>query len=140
MADSHVIGELRSIRSGLLGFDRQLQAGDDSKEAQQALELCQRWMSQPPSKNKLWDDVTWNLGEAVFQGMRVHELEWMLTDGLLLPKRVIDVPNRRWHFNADNELRLLTKEAPYEGIAVPEGRFLLTSTCMTVTTLMAWHC
>ncbi|WGV98853.1 DUF935 family protein [Vibrio sp. YMD68] len=126
MADSHVIGEIRAVRSGLLGFDRQLKPGDDSKEAQQAFELCQMWMRKRPAPGKLWNDVTWNMGEAVFRGMRGHELEWMLMDGYLLPKRVIDVPNRRLVYTADNELRLLTRANPYQGEEVPDKRFLIT--------------
>lgn len=126
LSDSHVIGEIRAVRSRLLAYDIQLKPGDDSEPAKRALELCNLWMSKSPAKGKLWNDVTWNLGEAVFKGMRVHELEWTMTDNLLLPKSIVDVPNRRWIFDNDNQLKLLTKQNPYNGEEIPDKRFLLT--------------
>lgn len=45
MADAHVIGEIRSIRGEFRGMDyRVVTWAEDDAKAQQARDLCERWM------------------------------------------------------------------------------------------------
>jgi SPP1 gp7 family putative phage head morphogenesis protein len=112
--DPHVLGELRSIRSGLLSFEQQLQPGGDKRADRQALELCQKILKTPLSGNK-WPDITWQFAESIFYGYRLHEICWEKSDHFIVPKNIKDVPNNRTIFDVENEPRLLTKKEPIKG-------------------------
>lgn len=127
--DPHVMGELRSIRGGLLGYDWRVVDGEEGKatgKEKAAWELCEWWMEQAPAPNMTWEDTIWNIAKAVFHGMKVHELVWGKVDSWVLPEKVMDRPSRRFRFNIDNELRLLTKEEQVNGIEIEPYRYLLS--------------
>lgn len=130
MSDAHVIGELRSIRAGLLSYKTRVVAGDnadDSPLQKLALELCQRVMKKRPADGMTWSDVIWNMATAVLRGFRVHELDWQITeDSYLLPVQVLDRPNRRFKFDIDNKLRLLTKSDPLYGEETEDYKYLIS--------------
>lgn len=124
--DAHVLGELRSIRSALLGFEWRIEAGGDSPQDVRALELCERVTSQRPAPGMHWSDVIWTMAQAVFRGYSVHEVVWQRHDGYLLPGAVLDRPHRRFTFGHENELRLRTRANPVEGIELGARKWLLT--------------
>ena len=130
MADAHVVGEVRSIRAALLGYQFRVVAGDNAATedaiAQQAKALCEQWINTKPAKHMTWPDVIWNMAEAVLRGMVVHELDWQVIDGNVLPEQVLDRPSRRFIFNNDNELRVRTKSAPNLGEEIEDYRYILT--------------
>lgn len=127
MSDAHVIGEVRTIRAALLGYQiRVVSTAEDGTKEQQAAELCRQWLAQKPAKGMTWGDVIWNMGTAVFYGRRFHELDWQLTDGYLLPNQVLDVPNRRMVFDNENAPKLLTRLSPVEGEPIEEYKYLIT--------------
>lgn len=126
VADSHVIGELRSIRAGMLGFEWRLQVGGDQSADIRALELCQQVMDNRPSNWMRWSDVIWNMAQAVFRGYKVHEVVWERFGQYLLPAKVVDRPERRFVYSPDNELRLKTRDKPIEGIELGAYKWLLT--------------
>jgi phage gp29-like protein len=126
-SDAHVLGELRSIRSGLLSYEWRLQAASSRRADKSALELCQRYLLRPPSQYNNWSDLIWQIGQAVFYGFRVHEVVWQKEpDGFLLPIKINSVPNRRVLFSLEGEPRLRTRANPLEGEELPPYRFLLT--------------
>lgn len=127
-SDAHVMGELRSIRSGILGYELRVVDGvdgDPSGKDRQAWELCQEWLQSTPAPQMTWQDVLWNMATAVFKGFRAHELVWEKSGSYILPVKVLDRPNRRFRFDLDNNLRLLTKDNPTLGDEVPPYKFLL---------------
>lgn len=124
--DSHVIGDIRSVRSGLLSFEYRLQAGGEQPADLQALELCEKRMDDRPAPGMQWSDVIWSMASAVFRGLRVHEIVWQREDQFLIPGRVLDRPNRRFVFSPDNELRLLTRDNLVEGDPLADYKMLLT--------------
>ncbi|PCI07593.1 MAG: hypothetical protein COB77_04255 [Gammaproteobacteria bacterium] len=126
MLDSHVIGDLRSVRSGLLNFERRVNPGGESSADLAAFDLCSKVMAGRPDINMQWDDVVWNMAQAAFRGYRVHEVIWKRDGVHLVPDRVIDKPNRRFVFNNDNQLRLITRNNLIEGEALMDYKFLLS--------------
>lgn len=124
--DSHVIGDLRSVRSSLLGFEYRLTTKGESAVDIQALELCQKIMSGKPSHGMQWSDTIWNMAQGVFRGYQVHEVVWQRDGQFLVPGKVVDRPNRRFIFSPDNELRLLTQNNPSEGEELGDKKWLLT--------------
>ncbi len=129
MSDAHVIGELRSMRSGVLSYKPKVIADDQADESdiqQAALETCQGILRRRPAPGMLWQDVIWNMHTAVLRGHRVHEVDWQFQDGQLLPDGLYDIPNRRIRFDDDNQLRLLTKAQPIEGEETEDYKYLVT--------------
>lgn len=125
-ADAHVIGELRSVRASLLRFQWRLNAGGDEVQDKRALELCETVMSRRPAPGLTWPDVIWNMGSAVFRGFRVHEVVWDRQGDVVVPIAFKDRPNRRFGFDPDGYLRLLTRENMLDGVPTDERKFLLT--------------
>ncbi len=126
VSDAHVIGELRSIRAGLLGYEWRLQAGGDSPADRRALALCEQVMHHRPAPGMQWSDVIWNKAHSVFRGFVVHEVVWQRQDRFIVPVKVVDRPQRRFAFSTDNELRLKTKSRPADGIELGGYKWLLT--------------
>lgn len=124
--DAHVLGELRSVRSALLGFEWRIEAGGDSAADMQALTLCELVMARRPAPGMHWSDVIWTMAQAVFKGFAVHEVVWQREGGYLLPAAVLDRPQRRFLFGAENDLRLKTRTSPVEGVELGARKWLLT--------------
>ena len=125
--DAHVMGEMRSIRAGLLGVPWRVVPGDESRAAARAADLARDVFSRPPAPGAAWEDVMWTIAGAVFRGYAVHEVV-ATTDGrFTVPAEVVDRPQRRFVFDqAGNDLRLLTRSHPMDGEAVPETTYLVT--------------
>ena len=126
MSDAHVMGELRSVRSGLLSYEWKLIAGGDDPTSARAMELCQMVMDKRPAPGMSWSDTIWNMGEAAFRGYRVHEVVWRKEGDLLMPDQIFDVPNRRCVFDPDNNLRVITRSNMLEGEETDLPNFLIT--------------
>lgn len=125
-ADAHVIGELRAVRAGMLRFEHRVVPAGDSPQEQLAAELCRQWLAKKPAPGMTWPDVIWNMGTAIFRGFRVHEIEWEYDGKYLMPKQIVDRPNRRFAFDHDNNLRVRTRQKPTHGDLADNYRFLVT--------------
>ena len=129
-SDAHVIGELRSIRAGILGYQLRIVGGVEGKpqgKDAEVLDLAKWWLANClPQEMMTWEDMIWNMATAVFHGRKVHELVWEQVGSYLLPTQIIDIPNRRSTFSLENKLRLLTKDQPLNGIEVDAYKFVLT--------------
>lgn len=125
-ADAHVIGELRSVRAGLLRYEHRVVPGADDAKSVLATELCERWMAQRPAPGMTWPDVIWNMASAIFRGISVHELIWERSGNVIMPSSIVDRPNKRFVFDHDNALRVRTREHPIIGVPADDFRFLIT--------------
>lgn len=124
--DAHVLGELRSVRSGLLRYEYRIQPGGDAPADAQAAALAEQLLERRPAPGMRWPEVIWNMAQAVFRGYQVHEVVWRREGRLLIPAQVLDRPQRRFVFDPDNRLRLLTRENPVQGIELGAYKWLLT--------------
>ncbi len=124
--DAHVMGELRSIRAGLLSWEWRLQPGGDQPLDIEAFELCQKLFEKRPAPGMSWSDTIWNTARAVFHGFAVHEVIWKRSGQYIMPDRVIDRPQRRFQFDPDNKMRLITRSNMTPGDEIDEYKFLLT--------------
>jgi len=125
LQDPHVMGEVRQIYSALLSFKYELQAGDDSTSANQALELCQGIFKKRPHPTMRWPDLFWSIGKAPLTGRRVHAINWKEDGGKLVPAQIHDIESRKYGFNYQGELLIKSMEIPLGEIA-PDFRFLVT--------------
>jgi phage gp29-like protein len=124
-ADAHVIGELRLIRADLLRYKHRLNAGGKSRKDKRALELCQSFLDRAPSPGMSWPQTIWNIGQAPFRGQTVHEIVWERSGDLLMPARLLDRPTRRFAYDPDGALRVITRDQPLFGVPAEEAYFLL---------------
>jgi len=129
--DAHVIGELRPMRANVITKKWRILPGGDKPEDRRVFELAQKIFNRAPvpatgsSPGMGWPDVFWNMQEAVLRGQRIHEVVWELTDGLLVPGRLVDRPNHRFVYGPDNGLRLLTRDNRTAGVPVDNYKFLV---------------
>lgn len=116
-SDAHVMGELRAVRGGLLAFEHRVVVGDaDAKGAAAAAELCERYLRDSrPAPGMTWPDVIWNMGLYVFRGQAFHEVVWGQDGAQLMPTALLDRPGRRFAYDPDNALRVLTRAQPVHG-------------------------
>jgi len=127
MLDAHVIGELRAVRAGLLGFEWRIVPGGSGRAAKRATDLARAVMARPPDAATTWHDLIWTMALAVFRGYAVHDVVWEKFGADTLPARIIDRPQRRFVFGAeDNQLRVLTRRDAVNGEAVAPRQALLT--------------
>lgn len=125
MADPHVIGEVRSIRAGLLTFKHEIKAGDDSAAAKKALELCEAMFKKRPDEAMRWPDLSWSIGKAPLVGRRVHHVQWVKEGPYVVPSYIFDISTRSYCFNLDGELLIRTITSP-QGEVADEYRWLVT--------------
>jgi phage gp29-like protein len=127
VSDAHVIGELRSIRAGLLGWEYRLEPGGETPADARALALCETYLAQRPAPGLRWSDTLWNMAQAVFRGFQVHEVLWRREGPYLMPAALLDRPSRRFGFGTEsNELRLITREQMVDGVELGPYKWLLT--------------
>jgi len=127
VGDAHVISELRSVRSALLGYEWRLQAGGEAPADLRALELCEALMARRPAPGVTWSDIVWTMGASVFRGYSVHEVVWQREDRVLMPVQIIDRPQRRFVFGVErNELRLLTRQEMMRGVELGDLKWLVS--------------
>lgn len=63
--------------------------------------------------------------DATLKGFSVAEIMWEVRDGFWLPSRVMARDPRRFQFTTESELRLLTRENPLDGEALPDRKFIV---------------
>lgn len=126
MTDPHVLGEIRPIRAGLLGFEWQIQPASDATNDIRAFELCQQVIKKMPSKNTVWSDIIWQMETAIFYGYKFHEVVWERQNNYVVPNKVTDIKNSRFFFRQDGTPRIRTLKSPIDGEALADFRFLLT--------------
>ena len=123
--DAHVMGEMRTIHAALLEFEWRIVPGDDSAQAARAAELAESIMARRPAPGMTWADVNWSMADGLFRGLAVHEVIWAKDGQWYLPERIEQRSPRRFVFDGEGKLRLITRWRPYDGEPVPERVFLL---------------
>lgn len=125
LADPHIIGEVRSMRSGLLSYKYEITAGDDSAQSAKALELCKQVMKNEPHHTMRWPDLMWSIGKAPLVGRRVHHVKWEVVNRYLMPVEVFDIDPQSFAFAEGGELLIKTMQKPAGDVAEPY-RWLVT--------------
>lgn len=124
-SDSHVIGELRSIKADFLRFKHTLTAASDQPGDQRAFQLCQSVLDHQPAPYTRWQDVFWNIAQSTFRGLSVTEIVWEKQGDLFVPSQILDRPKRRFFFNGTGALRVRTREQLMLGLPVDRLYFLV---------------
>ncbi|MBS3796706.1 DUF935 family protein [Pseudoalteromonas sp. BDTF-M6] len=111
--DPHVIGELRSLRSGLHSFNYELVPGGEDAASMKSYELAKRFFARRPMVNTSWLDMDWHAYSAILHGFRVLHLgAYEKSDGQWLPGSVEAWKSTQFVFNQAHELKVKTAESP----------------------------
>jgi phage gp29-like protein len=124
-SDPHVLGEMRLIRADLLRYKHRLNAGGESRKDKRALELCQAFLNRAPAPGMSWAQTIWNIGQAPFRRMSIHEIVWERSGDVLMPSMLLDRPQRRFVYDQDGVMRVVTRNDPMFGVPAEEAYFLV---------------
>lgn len=118
--DPHAHAVLQKRAMEVTAREWTVTAASDKRSDKRAAELVEKAL-----KGIDFDRLTRGLLGAVLYGYAVAEVIWKVDDGLWLPDKVKVRRQRRFRFSPDGELRLVTREAPFEGVAVPDRKFIV---------------
>lgn len=107
-----------------------------------SLEVASReWVVEPASQRRIdrkaaelvesqlkeisFDKLTMGLMGAVLKGFAVAEVMWVNEAGLWVAKQVKVRKQRRFRMTVEGELRLLTRESGFDGLALPARKFIV---------------
>lgn len=76
-------------------------------------------------KNINFDQLTKGLLGAVLKGFSVGETIWSNSSGIWTPVAVKVKKQRRFRFDMDGRLRMLTRSSPMDGVEVPDRKFIV---------------
>ena len=125
--DAHVLGDLRSIRSGLLDYEMRILAGDTTAPAKRARDMCAAVLARPPHDGGHWFDEVWNIAKSVFHGVSYTDVIWGSDGTEITPVEIINRPTRRFRFHIpDNKPRVLTWDNQEPGEPIPPRQLLMT--------------
>lgn len=124
-SDSHVIGELRAIKADFLRFQHKLVAGGEAPADARAFELCQKVLAQDPAPYTRWPDIFWSIAQSTFRGLSVMEIVWEKQGDVFVPSQLLDRPKRRFVFDGQGQLKVLTRDQPWFGIPAERLYFLV---------------
>ena len=72
-----------------------------------------------------FNSICKRLLDATLKGFAVAEVLWEVRDGAVLPRTLKARDQRRFVFDEDSMLRLLTREAPMKGEELPDRKFIV---------------
>ncbi|MBT9485830.1 MAG: DUF935 family protein [Myxococcales bacterium] len=124
LGDAHLASQLDVRAAPVLSQEWRLEASDASRrEDVRAAELCEAVLKALDVRQLVEDIHT-----AVPYGYSAVELMWAVVDGAWIPTQALRRPNRRIAWSAESyEPRLLTREKPFDGEALPERKLLITA-------------
>ncbi len=127
--DPQIASLLQTRRLGVLSKEREIVPASESQRDIEIADFVRRTLDDVPR----FDEDLDGLLDAVSKGFSVAEVLWRIESSALGGSgggRVLieDIRSRkqdRFVFSSDGELRLLTPERPFEGVALPPRKFLV---------------
>jgi phage gp29-like protein len=120
--DTKVFSSLQKRKLAVIGRPWQVDPASDRARDKAAAEMVSRNLSRIG-----FDTVTLNGLDAIMKGFAVGEIMWAVEGREYVIKRIIPRNQRRFTFDLDYKLRMFTLENQYEGITLPERKFIVHS-------------
>lgn len=118
--DCHAWSVLQKRKLAVIARPLLIEAASDSRADRKAQDLV---AAQLKAIN--FDHLCLDLLDALLKGYAVAEIIWCIRDGQIAIERVMPRDQRRFVFDAERQLRLLSRGQPFNGTAVPERKFLV---------------
>lgn len=118
--DCHVYCELQKRIKSLTAHEwRIFPASEDDGDIEIANEITEIL------KNFSFDGLCEDLLDSIMKGFAVSEITWNEKDGKIVPLRTKAVEQRRFVFDDERNLRLLTMSDMFKGQILPERKFIV---------------
>ncbi|MGD2110391.1 MAG: DUF935 family protein [Phycisphaerae bacterium] len=125
--DAHLFAVANTRRLGLTGLDWQIvsaadvREGVDRRSADEAADYCREILG---GLDRM-DEVLQHLSLALGRNIAIAELVWDSGQGVLRPVDVVPVDFGRIVFDDLDQPRILTEDAPQDGMALRPNKFLV---------------
>jgi phage gp29-like protein len=116
-SDAHVGGCIRRRKAAVKALEHGIDVGKARSKHAQVIEDMLADLD-------LMQIVTEAL-DAVLYGYQPMEVMWQKVGSLIVPVSVVGKPANWFVYDENNQLRMLTREAPVTGIELPEKKFLV---------------
>lgn len=118
--DPHAFSVLQKRSLEVVSREWAVIAASDRRIDKRAAELVENQL-----KGLNFDRLTRGLLGAVLKGFSVGEILWENRSGEWWAAKVKVKKQRRFRFTVDGELRMMTREAGFEGISLPNRKFIV---------------
>jgi hypothetical protein len=118
--DTHAYAVLQKRKFALVGRQWELEPASDDPADVAAAAMIEETLASLP-----FDQLCLDLLDATLKGYAVAEIVWTRRDGRFVPEKIVAHDQRRFVFGQDWRPRLLTMQAPSDGIELPEKKFLV---------------
>ena len=126
--DAQVAAALSNAKLNIAGMKYSiaphLEAGEETASARN--EAIADFVQHAIKRIKYFPQDLFNLLGAIGMGFAVSEIIWEITDEGVMPKELLNRPQRRFQFDAaDRSLRLRDIKNPYWGTPLPDKKFIV---------------
>ncbi|WP_102226861.1 DUF935 domain-containing protein [Acidimangrovimonas sediminis] len=118
--DTHAGAMLGKRKKAVVAREWGVEPGGDRAIDKEAADLVEEQLGKLP-----FDQICEDLLDATLKGFAVSEVVWMRDGTQIRPERIKTHDQRRFRFGFDWKPRLLTWTSMYEGIALPERKFII---------------
>ena len=118
--DTHAYAVLMKRKLELVERDWEMNPASEAPLDKEAAEFCAEEIERLP-----FDRICLGLLDATLKGFSVGETVWERRGNHIVPARVKIHDQRRFVFDPDWNLRLLTREAILNGVALPPRKFMV---------------
>lgn len=118
--DTHAWAVLQKRKKTLVAREwKVVPGGEDQRDLDAATFVEERL------KVMAFDRLCEELLDATLKGFSVSEIVWMRDNNLIVPERILTHDQRRFTFDPEWNLRLLTRENMMDGVSLPERKFIV---------------
>lgn len=121
--DPHAFAVLQKRALAVVARPIKIEPASESAPDKAAAELVREALA-----GCAFDAACVQLLDATLKGFALAEIMWKVDANRLLPARLIGRDQRRFVFDADRKLHLLTREQPTSGEEMPHAKFVVHST------------
>lgn len=118
--DTHAWAVLQKRKYELIGREWLVDPASDDDGDIEVAEFIRDTLGRLP-----FDRICLDLMDATLKGFSVCEIVWQERDGKIIPAEIVSLDQRRFIFDADWRLRLLTREDMIGGEPVPDRKFIV---------------
>lgn len=119
--DTHLLSQLQTRKYGVSGLDWSILPASDDEIDREIAERIGAILYELEDM----DDLILDLLDAIGKGFSVAEIMWTYEKGLIVPKNIVWRHPKKFRFDEFDRMKLITPENGFEGIPIPENKFII---------------
>lgn len=126
--DTHISSIIQSAKLNVAGmkYDVLPFIGEKEKKASARNEEIARFVKRSLKSTGYFPQHLFNLMDAIGKGFSCSEIVWEITDEGIVPKKILNRPQRRIQFDAvTREPKIRNMSNPYLGDPLPDKKFII---------------